>query len=169
MKRSYSCLLLALTATLGLSLVGCGGEAKKTDKPKTEEHGHDHGAGEHAEHGPHEGQLIELGKEEYHAELVHDDKTHTITIYLLDGKAKEAVTSDAAELTINLVVDGKPEQFALPATPQDGEAAGKVSRFQLVSEPLCKALDSKEVKGRLNVKLGDQTFAGDLAPHAHEH
>jgi hypothetical protein len=42
----------------------------------------------HAEVGPHKGTLIELGEEEYHAELVNDEKTHTATIYLLDGEVK---------------------------------------------------------------------------------
>ena len=34
--------------------------------------------------------LIELGKEEYHAELVHDDASHTATIYLLNAHAERA-------------------------------------------------------------------------------
>ncbi len=41
----------------------------------------------HPTEGPHHGTLIELGKEEYHAELVHDDKM--VTIYILDSAAKK--------------------------------------------------------------------------------
>ena len=45
-----------------------------------------------------EGSLIELGSEEYHAELVHDDAAETVTIYLLDSAAKEVVPIDATEI-----------------------------------------------------------------------
>ncbi len=69
----------------------------------------------HPTEGPHHGTLIELGKEEYHAELVHDDKM--VTIYILDSAAKTAVPIDSLELVINLVHDGKPEQFKLAASP----------------------------------------------------
>jgi hypothetical protein len=162
MTKTFTHRLFALVATVGLALTGCGGEAKKSDKPAPDAHAH-------AEHGPHEGELIELGEEEYHAELKHDDATHTITIYLLDAKAKEKVASDATELTINLVVADKPEQFVLPAVPQEGDEAGKSSRYELVSEPLGTALDGEGVTGRFTVKIGDKSYTGKLAAHDHEH
>ncbi|MCE2751496.1 MAG: hypothetical protein LW720_06355 [Pirellula sp.] len=35
----------------------------------------------HPSEGPHHGSLVELGKEEFHAELVHDSKSVTIYIF----------------------------------------------------------------------------------------
>ncbi len=77
-----------------------------------------HAGHDHPSEGPHGGELIDLGKEEYHAELVHDDATHTITIYVLDGSAKVAMPIEATEMALNLLVDGKPQQFKLPAKPE---------------------------------------------------
>jgi len=60
----------------------------------------------HAEHahpgeGPHHGDLVELGNEEYHAEVVHGEGG-SVSVYILDSAAKSAVPIDATELTINI-------------------------------------------------------------------
>ena len=93
--------------------VGCGEKpapAKKAESQSASKghEGSDQKPDDHAhpEHGPHEGMLIELGKEEYHAELVHDDAAGTVTIYLLDGSAKNAVPITPEEVVINLKHDG---------------------------------------------------------------
>jgi len=169
--RSFRFILLGglLPATL-MSLPGCGGAATDPPAGKAEHrdgHGHDHGRA-HAETGPHQGQLIELGDEEYHAELLHDDATHRITIYLLDGKAEKCVPLAEAELTLNLVVAGKPTQFRLPAAPQADDPTGRSSRFEAVDPKLCEALDDKQTKGRLNVTIAGKPFAGEIAPHEHD-
>jgi hypothetical protein len=80
--------------------------AQPTMQNKPQKSGHVHA---HPTEGPHHGALIELGREDYHAELVHDDATNTVTIYMLDGAAKDAVAIDAKQLTVNLLVGGKPQ------------------------------------------------------------
>ncbi len=67
------------------------------------------GVHDHPAEGPHHGSLIELGNEEYHAELVHD--AENVTVYILDSSASTATPIEAPELTINLMHDGKPAQF----------------------------------------------------------
>src|SRR5688572_31002168 len=68
-----------------------GSSSPPQTEVKHDDHGHDHGSHTHesghphAEHGPHHGQLIDLGHGEYHAEVVHDDTTDTITVYVLDS------------------------------------------------------------------------------------
>ena len=47
----------------------------------------------HPSEGPHHGTLVELGNEEFHAEVVHDDKS--VTVYVLDAGATKAVPIDA--------------------------------------------------------------------------
>jgi hypothetical protein len=159
---------------LGLTFaVGCGDAPKKpTDKAGHHE-GDGHKDGEaghaHAEHGPHGGQLIELGKEEYHGELLHDDAAHKITIYLLDGAAKKSVAIADQELTLNIVVEGKPLQFKLQAAPQTDDPAGQSSRFELVDHALCEALDAPKSKGRLNVTIAGKPYSGEVGHEAHEH
>ncbi len=151
---------------------GCGGDAAKKTAEKSEHHeGDGHKAGEaghaHAEEGPHKGHLIELGKEEYHAELTHDDATHKVTIYLLDGEVKKSVAIAEKELTINLVVNGKPIQFKLPAAPQSGDPAGQSSRFELSDKALCDGWDAPKSTGRLNVMIAGKQFSGEINHEGH--
>ena len=152
---------ILLLATAGCYKSGEQGGAKKP----AETHEHDHPTV-----GPHKGSLIELGVEEYHAELVHDDDAHKVTIYLLGPDAKTIATSSEATIPLNFVVDGKPVQYALKAAPQDGDAAGSSSRFELVDEALCKAIDDEKAKGKLNVTLGGKPYSGELKhDHGHDH
>ena len=53
------------------------------------EGGHEHVA-------PHGGALVELGEELAHLELVHDPTTGTLTAYVLDGEAEQAVRVSAS-------------------------------------------------------------------------
>ena len=150
---------------------GCGEATKPAAETAHHEgDGHaEHDEAGHPEEGPHNGHLIELGKEEYHAELVHDDATHTITLYLLDGSAKKMVPVAEKELTINLVAGGKPTQFKIPATPQSDDPSGQSSRFELVDETLCEALDDPKSKARLMLTIAGKQFSGDMAHEDHDH
>jgi len=123
----------------------------------------------HPTEGPHLGALIELGKEDYHAELVHDEKTDTITVYILDATARKPVPITAKELMLNLKAGNKPYQFPLKACPQAGEPAGVASAFGATDKNLCKALDSHGVSGRLNVEIGGKVYVGKVAGHTHNH
>jgi hypothetical protein len=118
---------------------------------------------------PHHGSLIELGRGDYHAELVHDSATHTMTIYLLDSAAKNAVTIPAQQLSLNLLVAGKPQQYQLMAQPQPTDPEGMCSAFTSASETMCKAMDAKGTTGRLNVPIEGKVFAGRIDTHTHAH
>lgn len=161
--------------TLAL-IAGCNNATPPAAPPtKPEVHsegdGHKHAEG-HAEVGPHNGHLIELGKEEYHAELVHDEKAGKVTIYVLDKEAKAAVAITATELTINLKHDGKGEQFKLAAAPQDGDGEGKSSRFASEDKELAEDLDHKGVEARLVIEIEGKSFTGDIkhdhGAHSHD-
>lgn len=167
--------MLCVTGTLALS--ACTNDTKQppvAGNSATEaghEHaGHDHGD-EHAghEHGPHEGEMIELAGGKFHAELLHDHDTHTTTIYLLGEDAKTAAPIDAKELTMNVVVDGKPTQFSLPADAEASDPDGKSSKFELSDEGLCSALDTEGAKARLNAQIDGQAVTGDVPEHGHDH
>ncbi len=145
-----------------------------------DEHGHEHGDGhshdtpdahEHPSEGPHHGHLVELGKEEFHAELVHDKSS--VTIYLLDSTAKNAVAIDSTELIVNLKHDGKPEQFKLAAAAEPSDPAGKASKFVLQSEDFVKKLEHAESDARLNVTINGTPYSGSLThnhdDHGHSH
>lgn len=122
----------------------------------------------HPSEGPHHGGLIELGNEEYHAELVHDEAAGTVTIYLLDSAAKAAVPINAKELQINLSHDGKAEQFNLAASPDSSDPAGKASRYVSSDAKLAELLDLEGVEAQLVVSIGEKQYRGAIE-HDHEH
>jgi len=173
MKTAVSFTSLGLLAlVLG---AGCGESPKasstaakapaKKSAEKHDEHGH-----AHPSKGPHGGPLIELGKEEYHAELVHDEKAGSVTIYVLDHEGKKPVAIDAKEVRINLKHDGKGEQFELTAEPQKGED-GKSSRFVSTDKELSEDLDHEGAEARLVLSIDGKSYTGQIKhedDHDHE-
>lgn len=170
LTRNQKIVALAL---LTLGLAGCGekpsdrqalsGTAETAAPPATIESGHEHA---HASEGPHGGGLIELGNEEYHAELVHDDAAGTVTVYILDSAAKSAVPIDATEVTINLKHDGRGEQFKIASRAERGDPAGMSSRFVSSEAELAEDLDHEGAEPQLVVTIGGKQFRGAIA---HEH
>lgn len=162
------CRQLALT-TLSLTLIaalGCGeskqnAPAANSSSTEADEHAH-------PTEGPHHGSLIELGNEEYHAELVHDDAAGTVTIYLLDSAAKAVVPVDAKQLQINLSHDGEAEQFELLATPEAGDPPGKASKFVSSDAELAEELDHEGVQAQLVVSIAGKQYRGTIE-HDHDH
>jgi hypothetical protein len=198
---------LAIMAVGMFTLSGCGEPSGGDQFSEVSEHDSEqpnedpHAGHAHPSHGPHGGDLIELGNEEYHAELVHphghDDDAHHedaageehhkgehdgdkdghhedgdhehagITIYILDGAAKNQVAIEAAEITLNLTHDGKPAQFKLAANPDSGDAEGKSSRFTSAEKGLLEHFhEAEHVDGTLVLSIGGKSYRGKLA-HKH--
>jgi hypothetical protein len=158
-RLSLAAISIGLLAT---SFVGCGKSADKKDG--NTQAGDDH---DHPDKGPRGGMLVELGNEEYHAEIVHDDAAHKVTIYVLDAKVKDAVSITDKDVKINVVVGGAPAQFVLPAVPLDGETDGKSSRFESVDEKLAEALDAKGADARLKLNINGAPYEGKFGAHEH--
>lgn len=171
--------LMPCCIVLAVGLIGCNGgssqpsesshHAQTAAPPATVEIGHDDHA--HPSEGPHGGSLIELGNEEYHAELVHDDASHTVTVYLLDSSAKKSVPIYATEILVNLSHDGKAEQFPLRSGPQSTDPTGKSSRFASTETELAEDLDDDAVKAQLVVEIGGKQYRGEIHHDhdAHDH
>ena len=179
-------LTLSLVAVMSFAIVGCGDTSKKDEtkdskkassKKNHDDHDHkkdghdhddDHAGHGHPSKGPHHGSLIELGDHEYHAELLHDDATKAVTIYILDKSAKKEFAIAGDSVTLNLVVDKKPMQFKLATKLGEGDTEGKSSRFEIVDEKLVEALHGKTTSGRLNVTIKDKPYVGKIEHHNHE-
>ena len=174
MKHSWlTCLVVTAMAVTGCQESGpsAGGSAPVSEMPPAtvDDHaGHDHGDHAHPSEGPHHGDLVELGNEEYHAEVVHNDDAGTVEIYILDGSATKQVAIEATELTINITHDGKPEQFTLTAKPDERDEAGKSSRFFSDDKELAAHLDEEESQPKLVVKIDGKSFRGEIS-HSHGH
>jgi hypothetical protein len=161
---------LGLAIVLGtLSIVGgCNGEATNPEKsavsmdappPATVD------AHAHPSEGPHHGALVELGNEEFHAEIVHTNDT--VTVYILDRSATKPVAIDAQDVTINVVHDNQPEQFKLAAAPEATDESGKSSRFELRDAELVEHIDSPAAAPKLIVSINGAPYRGEVH-HDHE-
>ena len=127
----------------------------------------------HPTEGPHHGSLIELGDEEYHAELIHDADAGTVTIYLLDDLAEESAYTDAKEVTITLSHEGEEKTFVLPAAPADDDDEGMTSQFVSTEAALGEELDHDHDDVKLMIDVDGRSFTGDVAhsveDHDHDH
>lgn len=152
--------LVGAALLASIALLGCEG-SKPPASPSPAAQKSPASVHAHAEEGPHQGALVELGNEDYHAEVVHGDQGE-VTIYILDREAKNPVPIDAAEVVINLSHDGKAEQFKLPALAEDGDPAGKSSRFQLKDEELSEDLDADGTAAKLVVSIEGKSYSGKI-------
>lgn len=156
---------LPLAVAIIISLTGCQPPAAKA--PTGKEAAHEH---EHAHHGPHGGHIMEIGKEEYHAEWKHDE-SGKVTFYLLDSAVKKDVPIAAEEIAIDVQVGkNEPVTYKLAAvTPQDGKSA----TFEIVDKNLLGVLETlKDNTGTvltLHVTIDGKTFAQKIEEHDHGH
>jgi len=158
-----NCLLLVGSVLL---VVGCNSanqayhEVPKGARVKDQPHSH--------EEGPHGGHLVELGEEEYHAEVVFDPKATKITIYILDSSAKKPAPIDAKEVRLELAIGGQPKPFAAKAVADKGDPANQSSRFEIADNSDIKAniKDEEDLKGSVTAAIGAKTYSGKIV---HEH
>ena len=159
-----------VTASLAIWCTGCptsstdksagGGHAE--DDHGHEDHGHEghghdahgHEGHSHAAHGPHGGHIIELGKEEYHAEWTHDDDGR-VAIYVLDSEMKKEVPVAADHVTIEVKIGTKTSSFHLAAVDPMGGDMPKASRFEIVDKGLLGVLESLSEGVTATLKIPD--------------
>jgi hypothetical protein len=164
--------LLALVAAISVGGCGPGDTEPADDAPVTVEGTPPPLAGasdehEHPTEGPHGGHLYEIGNEQYHAEMLHDEGTHKVTVHLLDSTGKQAVSTTETELALLLFRDPQYVTYTLQAV---GAGDAGASQFELVSEELCELLDhDKKIQGRMQVTIGDESFTVMIEHNPHEH
>lgn len=170
--KTVSASLTLSFALMAMTVAGCSNDNSKgpetADPPNTMDSHDDHAGHAHPSEGPHHGDLIELGNEEYHAEILHDEDAGTVTIYVLNGAATEQVPIEATEVTINAKHDGKPEQFTLTASPDTNDPQGKSSRFVSNDEELAHHLDEEGADPRLVLTINGKSYRGTIS-HDHDH
>ena len=150
---------------LGVALIACGmagaaGVARASAG--------DSAADAHPAQGPHRGSLIEFGDEDFHAELVHDDSTDTITIYVLDKEARRAVPVTTRTVTLDIRAAGRSHRYTLVANVRGTEGFGAASVFTASDNLLCQLLDVDGVSARLTIEIDGKSFVGQLGKHAHQ-
>lgn len=174
MSRTLQTIFYSLGLAGVLTAAGCisSEPPKKPAANGGEEHGHDHA---HV-HGPHNGHIIELGDEEYHAEWLHDEETDLVTVYILDKDMKETpVTADMLTITvIHYGTDGKATETPynlLPANASEGDMP-KASKFELTNKRLqtdLSAITPKAIEAKFAAKINGKDYAAEITHDEHHH
>jgi hypothetical protein len=116
---------------------------------------------------PHGGFYAVFGAEKYHGELVFDEESDQLTVYILgsDGQTPHPITEP--EVTVRVErEEGDPVELSLSAAPDAGDPAGSSSRFQLADAP-------QNVAGAVAVTIvatiDGEEFEGQIIPEEEEH
>jgi hypothetical protein len=146
--RSLACLLMtALAATLG----ACGDNGKPLpSKPAPHEHT-----------APHGGEVLELGHDDGHLELMHDHDGGNVTVWVYDGEMKP-VRIAAPTIVVQMKAGGTQEFTLTAVNPQpDGTSdTWKGQHDDLKTDPW---------EGRIRLTIGGKSFQSPLEGPAHTH
>lgn len=164
-------LSLLFLAAMIAAAVGCDNKSSsKTggDDVAGEEHseddGHDHGDEGHSHEGPHHGTVVEWGAHEFHIELTVDHDKKEATVYILGDDVKTPIAVGTAEIT--LAVKDPVFQVMLKASPQEGDAEGKASRFVGTHESLSIV---KDYEGVISGMIDGTPYSGNFKEEEHDH
>ena len=160
--------ILLTFAAIACFVSGCADTTKNDDSTakntaKDDNHeGHDHAGHDHTP--PHGGHLIELGRNhEYHAELVDDHETESVTVYILDGDMK-SLTIDQKSVSLIMTVADETKTFELA-----GSQPTASDQFKLSDPELMKMLEAEGATGKLRVTIKDKPYTGVFEHHDHSH
>jgi hypothetical protein len=140
---------------------GCNNQQSNTptegDKAvkKVGDDDHDHGP------GPHNGTIIGFGK--WHGEFTVNHKTKEATVYTLKADAETAAPLQIEKPLLSL----KNPQFQveLKAQPQEGDPAGRSSRYVAKHENFGR---EQEFEGTLSGVVNSKPYAGDFKEEEHK-
>ena len=149
-----------------LVLVGCSDSNENKSTQQSDPHA-DH---EHAEVGPHHGQLVELGHEEYHAEWTFDNSSGKVTIYLLDAEAKEEVTTTAEKITVKATRGKITNSYELAAINTSDTEPPATSQFQVVNAEMLELIKLVDhgIKATLSVSIDGKQYTGSFEHLPHD-
>ena len=146
--RSIAPIVLAL---LALGLGACGD--KGAPAPKSDA-GHEHTP-------PHGGEMLELGNEEGHLELMHDHDGGNVTVWVYDGKMKP-VRVAAPTIVVQMKAGGT-QEFTLTAVDPQPDGTSDTWKGQH------DGLKTDPWEGRIRVTIGGKPFQSPLEGPAHTH
>jgi hypothetical protein len=133
---------------LVLAVAGCGGGDAPT-KAAGPAHQHEHIP-------PHGGTAVELGKEQFHLELIRDVAAGTLTAYVMDGELEQFIRIAAPSFSMVAQVggDAKTLVFHPVANAATGEKAGDTSQFEAAADWLKTTPTFDAVLTELTVRSG---------------
>ncbi|MBI1314379.1 hypothetical protein GC176_24045 [bacterium] len=169
--KTQRTLQLISAALISVGLLGCADSGSdyqqvtpEAAKAAADSHDHDHA---HA-HGPNGGDLVELGDHSIHAEVVFDEGTGKLDVYLLGEDAKTAHPVALTDLTLSFAHGDESEDFTLAAAPLDGEPEGQSSRFSLTNSEIVEEFHEHSEGANLHFTLNGKDYKGAVHHH-HDH
>jgi hypothetical protein len=180
MHRSWGKLLYrgglgALVLATAVWSAGCN--SAKVDTAG-DDHGHEHGEHDHGDHdhshdhahGPHGGEIIEIGDEEYHAEYLKNDDG-TVTVYVLDASMKNEVPIVAEEIAIDTKIGDQASTFKLAAIDRSEGEEPKTAKFEIVDKQLTGVLSSLSdgVTAMLKLEINGKPYEAKIEKVDHHH
>jgi hypothetical protein len=161
---------LGIFLLAGISFLSTGCTKAPPPKANGGAGGGDH-THSHAEHGPHGGQVMGLGNEEYHAEFVLDEKTGKVTVYLLDKDIKVNKEASSAEETIKIEAKSGADTktYELAAVDRTTGEMPAAQQFELVDKELHGAIETNSAT--LKVTIAGKPFEQKISfeGHGHDH
>jgi hypothetical protein len=110
--------------------------------------------------GPHGGSLLELGGDDYHAELVLDHDAHAVRIFLLKSDVKTPLPTKTPEVLLTL---DNGEKRLLNTVPLQGETDGEASCFELADDEFFHQLVERGfLHGDLSIQIDGGPFEAHL-------
>ncbi len=109
-------------------------------------------------HGPNDGELIKLGDGENYAELLNDPKKDVVTIFILAKDHTKPAAIEDKEITILVKPGANTVEYKIPAKPQEGDPAGKASRFESDQKDLKRALENQDASRELHVTVEGKPY-----------
>ena len=149
--RTQHCLSLIVTLFAALAFAGCGKD--EPTKGPADAHADDHKP-------PHGGEVLELGAEEGHLEVMHDDAGGTITVWVFGGDFTKPLSVARPSVTIQTAAG--PQEIVL--TPVDAKADGTAHHWKVQHD----ALKVEPLDGRIRVSIGGKTFQSPLESAEHK-
>jgi len=105
---------------------------------------------------PHGGLLLDAGDDFAHVEMVFDSSEGTLTAYILDGEAEEAVPLKQPTILVRLTKPARTLKLRAVVSPLNGEKPGATSSYAL-TDPSLKGLT--QLKGALvSVNINGSVF-----------
>ncbi|MCC9643298.1 hypothetical protein LOC71_13515 [Rhodopirellula sp. JC740] len=163
MNRLFRLMFVGALLLCASVMIGCKSESSEdsqtvtVDGPPPESiEGSHH---DHPEHGPNGGELIELGKEAFHLEMLHD--ANVVTLNVLDSSATQPIKVEAKQLTVNLKHDGEVRSFTLNA------AENSASSFS-GNDPQLVEWVGLGAEGAVTIQIQGKSYSGKIT-HDHDH
>lgn len=165
---------LLCTAVLSAVAVcfGCNQPETSQQPDQTGTHVHadgtvhsDHGGPDHShDDPPHGGTILDWGGGKYHLEFTVSHEKQEATVYVLGDDVKTPLPIETE--SIELVINDPQFQVTLQASPQEGDPAGKASRFVGNHEKLGIV---QEYEGTIFGTVGETPYTGDFKELPHDH